>query len=93
MIKHIMFTLFLVISPFSFAEEREIDIEEFRELLSLPMGTMKYTETIGIEGGKACIALHQMSKITKKWSENVYCVKASKLSETELNTLKQATKE
>ena len=51
----------------------EISEDRFCELLSLPMGTMRFSKYIGSNNEKAFIELHEMSSLgTKTWSVSKY---------------------
>jgi hypothetical protein len=66
----------------------QVSVEKFRELASLPIGTMRYSEYLGVSDGKACVAVHQMSSLSsKKWSGTVYCADEKALDPDFLKTL------
>ena len=74
--------------PVFASEPQHISPEKFREYASLPMGTMRYSELLGVTKGKAYIAIHEMSTIgSKEWSRTVYWVESEKLEPTLLQRL------
>ncbi len=71
------------------SEPEKISPEQFSALVALPMGTMRYTEFVGVTGGKAYIVLHEMSTLgTKKWVKKIYWTEAKKINPRLLISLK-----
>ena len=68
-------------------EYQVVSAEKFRELATLPIGTMGYSKYLGIKGEKACVAVHEMSSFNKKWSKTIRCTEANELDKTFLETL------
>jgi len=72
----------------SASEQQQVSAEKFRELVSLPVGTMRYSEYLGVSNGSACLALHEMSLSgNKNWSKQIYCSDAKALDPAFLKTL------
>jgi hypothetical protein len=61
------------------AEPEHVSTEKFVEYATLPMGTMRYSECLGVSEGKAYVAVHEMSLFGKKWSKSIYWVESEKL--------------
>jgi hypothetical protein len=76
-----LLVLALVVPVSSFAvEPQHISPEKFREYASLPIGTMRYSEFLGVTEGKAFVAVNEMSSLgSKQWSRTVYWVESEKL--------------
>ena len=83
----LVLALILPVSLFA-AEPQHISAEKFREYASLPMGTMRYSELLGVSEGKAFVAVHEMSTSgSKQWSRTVYWVESEKLDSKLLQQL------
>lgn len=69
-------------------KSESISAEEFRKLASLPMGTVRFSEYLGVSNGEACLALHEMSLLgSKSWSKTIYCTEAKGLDPAFLQAL------
>jgi len=75
----LVLALIMPVSLFA-AEPQHISPEKFREYASLPMGTMRYSEFLGVTEGKAFVAVNEMSSSgSKQWSRTVYWVESEML--------------
>ena len=86
----LVFLVLALVLPMSLfaAEPQHISPEKFREYASLPMGTMRYSELLGVSEGKAFVAVHEMSTSgSKQWSRTIYWVESEKLDSKLLQQL------
>jgi hypothetical protein len=83
----------IALSAAALAAEREIvSAEKFRELATLPIGTMRYSEYIGVKDGLACTVVHEMSSFSRKWSATTYCTEAAALDPEFLSRLAKSSR-
>lgn len=68
----------------------KVSPEEFRNLASMPMGTMKYSEYAGVSEGKAYVVVHEMSRLGQRWSKKTYWAEADKVDQQLLLELERA---
>jgi hypothetical protein len=89
----ILMLMLICMPPALGAEPEYVLPEKFRELASLPMGTMRYSQYLGVSNGKACVVLHEMSWLDKRtWSKTLYCSDAKEIGSSFLDSLSPAEK-
>jgi len=88
-IKTAILSALCALSLNGFAQDGDtISPEQFKRFMTVPEGTMRYVEYLGVSGDKACLALHEMSLLgSRNWTRKTLCVDTSTLEPGYLESL------